>query len=91
MLSDIVKIFYQYEDDKTHGRPAWQDRGFLGLIVGFLAALAAKYAGVDLDADLQAALVVVIAAAFHLSQPHVGIKKSAVPKDDDSHNPGNLS
>jgi hypothetical protein len=82
MITEILKIFYQYEDDRTHGRPVWQDRGFLGLIVGFLAALAAKYAGVELDSEMQAALVVVVAGIFHLSQPHVGLVKK--PEADGS-------
>jgi hypothetical protein len=90
-IGELIKIFYTYEDDKVHGRPIWQDRGFLGLLVGFLAALLAKYMHVQLDADMQAALIVMIAGAFHLSQPHVGIKKADPPAQDPGHNLTNLS
>lgn len=95
MFGKIIKIFYQYEDDTLHGRPVWQDRGFLGLIVGLIASILVKYLNVDLSADLQAAMVTVIAGAFHLSQSHVGFKKAPVPvatkpaepaKPDEEHN-----
>lgn len=73
MLGRILKIFWCYEEDKIKGRPAWRDRGFLGLIAGLAAAILASYAHIHIAPDMQAALITLIAGAFHLSQRHVGI------------------
>ncbi len=104
MFGDLIKIFYVYEKDKADGKAIWQDRGFLGLVVGLLAVLLARYLHINLDADLQGALVVVIAGIFHLTQAHIGgvlgsvtigkkappVAESAQPKAEE-HNPINLS
>lgn len=80
MFGKIAGIFWRYEKDNLRGRPVWRDRGFLGLLAGFIAALLAKYLHLDLGPDMQAAVITLVAGAFHLSQRHVGIE--AKPKPD---------
>ncbi len=99
MLGDVLKLLYMYEGDQINHRPFFLDRGFLAAAVAFGASIYAKYMGVQIDPDLQVAIVTVIAGIAHLTQSHVGFvakpdpatEAKQVAKDVQQHNLTNMS
>jgi hypothetical protein len=80
MFGDAFKALMTYEDDKIHGRPFYQDRTLIALVISFICGLVLKISGIHVSADVQGALVVLIVGIAQLSQSHVGVVKSPVQK-----------
>ena len=88
----IFKLVYYYEKDKAGGKPYWQDPACIGLAVSIAATELAKYAGVNLDSDLQLKIVGVITGIGALVSPHTGIvEHKAASVSQNEHNLTNLS
>jgi hypothetical protein len=95
IVKQLIELVYYYRQDTDHGKPYWQDRAFIGLVLSLTATELAKYAGIQIDADLQLKIVGVITGIGVALSPHTGIKKAppapAPPTQDASHNLGSLS
>jgi uncharacterized membrane protein len=88
----IVGLVYYYEADAKAGKPYWQDPAFVGLAVSILATELLKFAGININSDLQLKIVGVITGVGALLSPHTGIKqKPPATPPSDQHNLTNLS
>ena len=76
MIGDALKLIWNYEDNVIKGHPIWTDRTFIASAVALAATILLKYAGLNMDADLQAAVVTVIVGIVQLTKGHVGIVKA---------------
>jgi hypothetical protein len=92
-IKQLIELVYYYRDDAKHGKPYWQDPAFLGLMVSLLATILAKYAGVNIDSDLQLKIVGAATGIGVALSPHTGLKKLSppAPKPAETHDLGSLS
>ncbi len=82
MFKDLFEAIYYYEEDHKSGRPFWQDKRLITLVVSTLVLVLARFAGIRIDPDLQASFVAVATGIAMLVHPGTGVK--AKPKQKDS-------
>jgi hypothetical protein len=75
----IFQLVVYYEKDRASGKPYWYDPAFIGLVVSIGATEAAKYAGINIDSDLQLKIVGTITGIGALLSPHTGVVQKVAP------------
>lgn len=88
LVKKIIELLFYFEQDKSHGKPYWRDPTVIGLAVSLAGTGLLKYAGVNIDSDLQLKIVGTVTGIGALFSPHTGIvaKKAAAPKKEEEHN-----
>jgi hypothetical protein len=74
MFKDVLKAIYYYEEDCKAGVQFWRDKRLITLVVSTICVVLARYAGVDIDPDLQASIVGVATGISMLVHPGTGVK-----------------
>ncbi len=73
LIKQMIELVYYYRKDQIAGKPYWRDPAVIGLVVSLAATELAKYAGVNIDADLQLKIVGVVTGIGALVSPHTGV------------------
>ena len=92
LMKKAFELIFYYERDAKAGKPYWQDPAVIALAVSLLATGLLKYAGMNIDSDLQLKIVGAVTGIGALVSPHTGIKqKPAAPAKAEEHNLTSLS
>jgi uncharacterized membrane protein len=75
LIKQIISLVFYIEQDKSHAKPYWLDPTVIALVVSLLATALARWAGMDIDADLQLKIVGSITGIGALLSPHTGVIK----------------
>ena len=75
LIKQFFGLIYYYEENLHSGKPYWRDPAFIGLAVSVLATELLKYAGININSDLQLKIVGVITGLGVAFSPHTGVKK----------------
>jgi uncharacterized membrane protein len=73
IVKNVISLVFYIEQDKSHAKPYWLDPTVIALVVSLLATALARWAGMDIDADLQLKIVGAITGIGALLSPHTGI------------------
>ena len=89
LIKKLIELAYYYRQDEASGKPYWCDPTVIALVVSLIATALLKWAGMNLDADLQLKIVGVITGIGALLSPHSGVvKKTPVIKPAPDPGPG---
>ena len=76
----VIDLFWYYKKDKARGTPYWQDPAFIGLVVSILATELLKFAGLNINSDLQLKIVGVITGLGVAVSPQTGVHQDPAEK-----------
>jgi hypothetical protein len=79
LVKKAIELVYYYEADRKAGKPYWCDPAVVGLGVSLLGTALARWAGVNIDSDLQLKIVGAITGIGALASPHTGIVAKTSP------------
>ncbi len=97
LVKKLIELAYYYRTDEAAGKPYWLDPTVIGLAVSLIAMGLLRWAGVNIDADLQLKIVGVITGIGALLSPHTGVVKhpaqvaAETAKELQQHNLSSLS
>ncbi len=80
LIKKLIELVYYYRTDEAAGKPYWQDPTVIGLAVSLIGVALLKFAGVNINSDLQLKIVGVITGIGALLSPHTGVVKKQVPQ-----------
>ncbi len=80
LMKKLIELAYYYRTDQAAGKPYWLDPTVIGLVLSLIATALLKWAGLNLDADLQLKIVGVITGIGALLSPHTGVAKHPAQK-----------
>jgi hypothetical protein len=72
-FKDGIQAVYYYQQDNIQGVPFWKDKRLITLIVSTVCMLLAKWAGINIDSDLQATIVAAATGVAMMVNPGTGI------------------
>ena len=74
LICKAAKLLLTYKEDVRTGKKPWQDPTLQAMVVAFLAALSAKYLGLNLSVEEQTAFITAVGVLARLASPTVGFK-----------------
>ena len=75
LIKKLIELAYYYRTDEAAGKPYWLDPTVIGLVLSLIATALLKFAGVNIDSDLQLKIVGVITGVGALLSPATGVVK----------------
>ena len=80
IIKNIFSLIFAYRDVKVKGKNPLYSKTFWGLIATFIATMLAKYGGIEMDGNTQAAVVMVAGFALRMiSHGSVGFYEDKTP------------